>query len=280
MAMPGTEAYRFEDRDGLRVLAWAPFDAASVDAVVTTRDGGVSQGAYGSLNLGLHVGDEPSHVIENRRRAAAAVGLTLGDLVFCNQAHGRAVIAITWNDRGRGAFALEDAIADADAMVTTDPGVGLVVMVADCVPIVLLDPQHGVLACVHAGWRGTVAGVVAAAIDVMTACGAQPRDIVAAMGPAIPASRYQVGDEVADEARAAFGAQTAVIGPDGAGKWRFDLWSANRLVLAEAGVLPGHVTVAPLPTGPGSPFFSDRSTRPCGRFGAIACLTDGPGRGR
>ena len=259
------------ERGALPVLHWPTLDAAGLQAVITTRHGGVSDGAYESLNLGLHVGDEPDAVLSNRRRAAASVSLTLDDLVFCNQAHGREVVTVTSADRGRGAHQLDDAIDLADALVTDSPGVGLVVMVADCVPIVLFDPGRRILGVVHSGWRGTVAKVAAAAIDTMRALGASPEDILVGVGPAIPAERYEVGDEVVAAAEEAFGAQAhQVISPHPGGRHRFDLWAANRLVLAEADVAEKHILSAELPTGPDTDFFSDRAQRPCGRFAAIA----------
>jgi len=105
----------------LDVLAWPSLDALGVDAFVTTRHGGVSAGPYATLNLGLHVGDTPADVLVNRRRVAAALGADLGDVVFCNQAHGRRVAVVSEADRGRGAFRLDDAVASTDALVTTDP---------------------------------------------------------------------------------------------------------------------------------------------------------------
>ncbi len=161
------------------MLAWPSLDALGVDAFVTTRHGGVSAGPYGTLNLGLHVGDTPADVVVNRRRVAAALGTDLGDFVFCQQAHGRRVAVVSGAERGRGALAVDDAIASTDALVTTDPGTVLAILVADCVPIILIDPQAQVLACVHAGWRGTVAGVTGAALhfgeDLALVCTQVPR---------------------------------------------------------------------------------------------------------
>jgi hypothetical protein len=260
----------------LDVLAWPAFDEHPVDVLVTGRQGGVSAGPYESLNLGLHVGDSTAAVLENRRRTAAALGADLSDLVFCNQSHGRNVHVVTAADRGRGTLSQDDAIAATDALVTTEPGIGLVVMVADCVPIVLFDPVARVLSCVHAGWRGTVARVSQAAVEAMAALGSDPADIIAGIGPAISPDRYQVGQEVAEAARQCFGAQETghVLKPDGTGKWLFDLWSANAIVLREAGLRDGSIHLAAVPTGPAgtSPFFSDRAARPCGRFAAVARL--------
>jgi polyphenol oxidase len=271
MSAPVATAYEFRQRGDLEVLAWPAFDGFPLDVMVTTRHGGVSSGSYATLNLGLHVGDEPADVLENRRRAAESLGAGPGDFVFCNQAHGREVHMVTAEDRGRGAWSLDDAIGNADALVTTDPGTVLVVMVADCVPIVLYDPAAHVLACVHAGWRGTVFRVADAALEAMATLGARPGNVIVGLGPAISPDSYQVGDNVAEAAQESFGSQAqTVIRPDGTGKWVFDLWAANRLILREAGVASNHIHVAAIPTGAG--FFSDRAVRPCGRFAAIARL--------
>lgn len=269
--------YRFATRAGLEVLEWPLFDGHPLRAVVTTRKGGLSGGVYRSLNLGLHVGDDPGRVQENRRSAAAAIGLELDDLVFCNQAHGREVVEVTGADRGRGARSMDGAVAEADAMVTSDAGVGLVVMVADCVPIVLFDPVTRTLACVHAGWRGTVARVAGAAVEVIAGRGAAAGDLLAAIGPAIAPARYEVGEDVKAAAEAAFGDFAAqVLAPHPAGRYRFDLWRANRRVLLDAGLRPENLALAGLDTG-GERFFSDRAARPCGRFAALAQITAGHG---
>jgi len=256
------------------VLHWPALDATgAVEAVVTTRHGGVSTGVYATLNLGLHVGDDPAAVVTNRRRAATTVGLDLGDLVFCRQSHGANVAVVTAADRGRGTTADADALDATDAVVTTDTGVGLVVMVADCVPIVLVDPEAGVCACVHAGWRGTVAGVTAATVATMTSLGADPARIVAGIGPAVAPERYQVGAEVVDAARAAFGpAADDLAPPDGTGRWTFDVVGANELALAGAGVAAANIHTMDTDTGHPD-LFSDRAERPCGRFAVLARLT-------
>ncbi len=258
--------------EALSLSHWSIFAGHPVDAAVTTREGGVSSGPYASLNLSLGVGDDPTRVVENRQRAAAALGLTLDDMVFCHQTHGRDVAVVDADHRARGTRSADDAVS-CDAVVTSTPGVGLAVMVGDCVPLVLYDPGAHVVAAVHAGWRGTVQRVSEAAVEAMTGLGADPARIVAGIGPAITAERYQVGDEVADAARQCFdGDVDGVVRSDGTGRWTFDLWAANRRILVEAGVPPGNVEVSPIGTGPGTPFFSDRQARPCGRFAAMARL--------
>jgi YfiH family protein len=262
---------------GLPALAWPVFDAHPLDALVTTREGGVSTGRYRSLNLGLLVGDDSAAVLANRTRVAAAIGSSLDDFVFCEQSHQPNVQIVTAEHRGRGARTAADAIATTDALVTAVPGIVLVVMAADCVPLVLFDPQARVLACVHAGWGGTVRGVTPAAVAAMRTLGADPARIIAGIGPAIHPDLYQVGADVADLAGAAFGDLAAtVVRPDGTGKWLFDLWQANALQLTQAGVPADQVHVAGLDTGPGTPFFSHRREAPCGRFAAVARIHADP----
>lgn len=265
--------YEFSRQAGLPVLCWPAFAGQPLDAVVTTREGGVSAGRYESLNLGLHVGDEEVRVLANRLRVAACLGAVLDDFVFCDQAHNRNVVVVGAEHRGRGARTRGTAIPDTDALVTATPGVVLVVMVADCVPLILYDPVAHVVACVHAGWGGTVRGVTTNAVATMVRLGAQPGRITAGIGPAVAPDRYQVGDDVADAARAAFdGAVAGMIRPDGNGRWLFNLWEANRRQLCAVGVPADQIHLADLPTGKGTAFFSHRAEQPCGRFAAVARL--------
>ena len=260
-------------RAGLPVLTWPVFDGHELDAMVTTREGGVSTGRFHSLNLGLLVGDDPAAVLANRARVASALGSSLDDFVFGEQSHQPKVQVVTDEHRGRGARTMATAIAGTDALVTTVPGIALAVLAADCVPLVLFDPQARILACVHAGWGGTVRGVTPAAVATMRTLGAEPARILAGIGPAIHPDRYQVGAEVAELAAEAFGNQVdAVVRPDGTGRWLFDLWQANTLQLTAVGVPADQVHVAGRDTGPGTPFFSHRSEGPCGRFAAVARL--------
>jgi polyphenol oxidase len=255
---------------GLEVLGWPALGGLPVEAFVTGRGGGVSAGAYESLNVSFAVGDDPGAVLENRRRVAAAVGADLGDFVFSRQVHGAGVRVVTAEDRGAGAFGVDPQVPEADALVTADPSVVLAILAADCVPVVLYDPVAHVLGCVHSGWRGTVARVSAAALAAMRTRGASPQNVIAGLGPAI--SPYQVGADVADAVRRGLGAAaTDVICPDGTGKWLLDLWGANRTVLREARLADGNVHVTPYVTGDGT-FFSDRAVRPCGRLALVARL--------
>ena len=253
---------------------WDQAASFGVAAAVTTRYGGVSSGPYDSLNLGLHVDDDPDLVRENRRRAAAAFGVGLEQTVFAQQVHGTGTSLVTPEHCGRGSLDQTDALRGSDIVVTTAPGPVLVMLVADCVPLLLVDPEAKVLALVHAGWRGTAAGAVGVALEAMATQGARPGRTAAFLGPAIAPLRYQVGPEVRtglSDAVAPAPLDPDVAIGDGAGHWRVDLIAANRQQLRRGGLADDHVFESGTNSDDGR-HFSDRVARPCGRFGLMARL--------
>jgi YfiH family protein len=152
-----------------------------------TREGGVSTGLYSSLNVGRGSKDEPTDVAENRRRAASWFGAEPGELLTCYQIHSATVLVA---ERAWG-----DERPEGDGVVTTEPGLVCGALSADCAPVLLADPNARVIAAVHAGWRGALAGVVESAIDAMTQEGASPMQITAVVGPCIGPKSYEVGEE-------------------------------------------------------------------------------------
>jgi YfiH family protein len=192
-----------------------------------TRQGGVSEGLYASLNVGVGSNDDPVHVLKNRLRAAASLGS--GALVTCYQAHSARVVAARSPWPGTP--------PEADGVVTTTTGLVLGALAADCAPVLLADPEARVVAAVHAGWRGALAGVVGAAVMRMVELGADPARMVAAVGPCIGPTSYEVGLEFlaaftdATPANAPFFTASAM--PD---KRLFDLPAYVLARLAEAGV--------------------------------------------
>lgn len=166
----------------------------------TDRHGGYGNAAFGSFNLALHVGDDPSIVTANRSLLGQALGIDR--ISFVEQVHGTAVHDVTADaasSLGPGGAAAS-APVQADAQVSDAAGVGLAILVADCTPVLLADPDAGVIAAVHAGRRGMVEGVVAAAVDRMRARGAC--SIWAAIGPSIGPRRYEVPAAMRDEVSA------------------------------------------------------------------------------
>jgi len=202
----------------------------------STRRGGVSTGPYATLNVGGKWGDDPEHIAHNRRRLAAAGGFDWTRLYTAKQVHGARVALVV-----DGTLPERVADTEADVVVSAVPGAVVGVYTADCVPILLADDE-GRVAAAHAGWRGTVAGVANAAVEALVSIGARRERLRAALGPSICAHCFEVGDEVA----AAFDAlaPSSVIRADGQ-KPHVDLWEANRLVLAAAGVPEENIDAAP-----------------------------------
>jgi polyphenol oxidase len=268
-----------DEGNSVRFLDWPESAAFGAAIAVTTRHGGVSDGVHESLNLGLHVGDDPERVITNRERAARAFGVELGTVVFANQVHGADATVVGHAERGRGTLQMADAISSSDILVTTAFDTTLAILVADCVPLALLDPEARVLAAIHAGWRGTAAQVSARALDAMSALGAHPERVVAFIGPGVHPARYEVGKDVYDGLARAVAPHTLaaeVARPAGAGRWRVDLMAANRQQLQLTGVTPEHIFDCGITTADDD-YFSDRAARPCGRFALFARLTGSPG---
>ncbi|MCQ8241726.1 peptidoglycan editing factor PgeF [Rhizosaccharibacter radicis] len=161
-----------------------------------TREGGVSEGAFASLNCSMSSGDNADALRENRRRVAAAVGVEAACLLGVTQVHGDAVVT------ARAAWAPGEG-GRADAMVTDRPGLALGVITADCAPVLFLDPAVGVVGAAHAGWRGAAGGILERTLDAMTALGASVSRVVAVVGPCIGPHSYEVGPELRETVRAA-----------------------------------------------------------------------------
>jgi YfiH family protein len=187
----------------------------------TTRDGGVSDPPYDRLNLGGAVGDDPARVAENWRLLEQATGLQFARV---RQVHGARVVRVD---------APCAPAEEADAVLTTAEGVAACVSVADCVPILLADPETGAVAAVHAGWRGTLARAAAEGVLALRReAGAPASRLLAAVGPSIGPCCYEVSEDLAAQFRHALG--DAVVRPESRPK--LDLWRANAVALSQAGV--------------------------------------------
>jgi polyphenol oxidase len=246
---------------------------AALLAGCTGRAGGVSEPPYETLNIGLHVGDDPEAVLENRRRLARALGVELATFAIPRQVHRGGVAAVTADDCGRGSLAIEDAVPDCDALITQDAGVVLAVVLADCVPVILFDPLTPAVGIAHAGWAGTVDHVARNTVDAMRRdFGTDPRSLLAGIGPSIGPASYEVGAEVAERAAAEF-PQASLVHTQGGGKFLLDLWGGNVADLVEAGVPRSNIEVAEIDTYRcADRFYSHRRRRPTGRFFALATL--------
>jgi YfiH family protein len=262
---------------GVRFFSYGLFEPyLNVTNAVTTRVGGRSAPPRDSLNLGLHVGDDPDAVLENRAVIAQILGFEPEALTVAEQVHGSSVAVIRGEDRGRGAVVETDAVRGADAMITNEPDIPLAILVADCVAVSLFDTRRSAIGIVHAGWKGTLDRIVEKAVAAMgRAYATKPEDLIAGLSPAVGPCHYPVGGEVAERFRAAFGADAGrIFGPDSGGRPALDLGEANRLELLRAGVRPERIDASGICTAC-SPdlFYSYRGEgHPTGRFAGIIRL--------
>ena len=183
-----------------------------------TRRGGVSVGGFASLNCSLSGRDERERVRENRRRAAAALGLEPAALHGLMQVHGVAVAEVDATGWAEGEG------PEADALVTRRPGVALGIVTADCAPVLFADAEAGVIGAAHAGWRGAVAGVLEATVAAMERLGARRDRVIAGIGPCIGQASYEVGPDLREAVLARAAGDARFLAPGrSADRWQFDL---------------------------------------------------------
>jgi len=235
----------------------------------STRLGGVSEGCFSSLNLGFHRGDREEAVQENFPRIAASKGGRCEDMVLSRQTHTTNVWVVTEEDRGMGmtgpmeyskrasenpgrsasgGFQLEadGKLEGVDGLVTNIPGICLVTFYADCVPLFFVDPVKKVIGLSHSGWRGTVGKIGRVTVELMQQqYGCEPCDILAAVGPSVCRDCYEVSGDVIERFRESFAEKywKDLFYQKENGKYQLDLWKANEIIFAEAGILPEHTAV-------------------------------------
>ncbi len=237
------------EKNGVVYLTFPKLDAAGVIHGFSTRMGGVSKGHLSSMNLSFSRGDDPENVKENYRRIGEAIGFDSKDLVLSSQIHETTIRLVTKKDRGDGI--LRETMQGIDALVTADEGVPLSTSFADCVPLIFYDPVKKVAALAHSGWRGTVMEIGKLTIEYMTEqFGTDPADIIAAIGPSICRSCYEVSEDVADAFKKIVREEEIplIMDEKGNGKYQLDLWKANELILLKAGIRPENLDITDLCT--------------------------------
>ena len=256
-------------RDGLsfyRKTAWQDLRHG-----IFTRRGGVSVAPFESLNLGGSIGDASAAVKENHRRMYRALDVNPARARSCWLVHGVRTLVINGASEHNG---LPDRLEQADAIITDQADLPLVMRYADCAPLLFYDPVRRAIGLGHAGWRGTVKGIASHIVDQMRASfGCQAGDIEALIGPAISRRNYPVGDEVVAAAQARFGDAADQVLDRGNGQApQFDLWRANELELARLGVNKVEV-MATCTYENTAEFYSHRAEQgSTGRFGVAVSL--------
>ena len=259
------------------VTCWSDEALTSRTGIViafSERTGGVSESPYASLNVAAHVGDEPEAVDENRSRLLSSLGLpSFRDTITCaEQVHGARVELVGVAEAGSGAWASGSCppIAGADALLTLERGVPLMLFFADCVPVVLASfgrNGRGV-GVVHAGWRGALAGLPgSAARSLASALGTECSDVVAYIGPCICPTHYPVGEDVLSQFEGRFGTVSRACAGG------LDLKAVVSKSLAEAGVpMSAQCCLDACTAEQTDRFYSYRAERQTGRHGALAAV--------
>ncbi len=229
-----------KNTDGLRFMTAGTISARHA---FTTRYGGVSEGIWASLNLGTNRGDCEAAVRENYRRLGKATGIPVEHMAFTRQVHGNIVRTVTAADVHE---LFTEVPYEADGLVTDIPGLALVCFTADCVPVLLHEPEAGVIAAVHCGWRSSVADILGNAVGAMCLLGAKPGRITAAIGPAISGCCFQVGGEVTEAVENWLGSADGLYKADetARGKFLLDLKGANARRLVQLGVKEENIAIS------------------------------------
>lgn len=238
----------------------------------STRLGGVSTGDTASMNFSFTLDENAEAVKENFRIFCSAVGLDSERVVLSQQTHTANIRKVTEEDLGKGVWRDRD-YTDIDGLVTNVPGAVLVTQYADCTPLIFFDPVTKTAATSHAGWRGTVAEIAAKTVRIMVSdYGADPKNIIAAIGPNIGQCCYEVDDPVINEInRLSYLDRQLCYTAKGSGKYMLDLREVNREIILHAGIPPENIDVADLCTCCNSDLFhSHRATG--GRRGTLAAF--------
>lgn len=209
----------------------------------TTRYGGVSRGEFASLNLGSNRGDDPEAVRENYRRVCALMGAGIDDCAVTKQVHGSEVRVVTKADRH---VCMSTVPYEADGLVTNERGLPIMCFIADCLPALLCDREHSVIAAVHCGWRSSVADILGETVKKMCALGAKPENIHAAMGAAIGRCCFETDDDVPEAVEKYLSGETQGLFDRRAdGKTMVDLRAANAVRLRQLGLKAENIDISP-----------------------------------
>ncbi|NLJ34390.1 MAG: peptidoglycan editing factor PgeF [Firmicutes bacterium] len=245
------DTFEFTQRRGLEYLTIPAFGATGlVDHAFSTRKGGVSSGAYSSLNLGFGKKDGRENVLENRRRFLQALNLLPSSLVAGKQVHGTGIAVVTEKHRGRGSYSHGDGLPGTDALITNKKGLVLSTYFADCVPLLFLDPVRRVIGTAHAGWKGSIAAIGPKTLARMEgAYATEASHCLVGIGPSIGPCCYEVGKEVLDPLKEVFPTDWYLyVVPGGKGKFHLNLWELNRQQLLAAGVRDKNIFLSSLCT--------------------------------
>ena len=240
-----------------------------IRAFSTQRDAADWSSPYSGFNVCHYTADKPAHIAECRRRMAAELNLPVENLIIPRQTHSANIAVVD-------SMPIDNAaLENIDGIVTSQSDIALCINTADCVPVILVDPESGIIGTVHSGWRGTVERISARAVEAMVRLGATPTNIIAAMGPSICPDCFEVGEEVALKFHQEFGHTTVIPRTP---RPHVDLPRAITLTLTDAGLQPTNIHLPPACSHchPNTYFSARRQSPASGRTLTLILRTQTP----
>jgi len=266
------ELWNWINTNGLQYISLQSWLKEGINMAFSTRLGGVSNGVYESLNMGLHVGDQAEMVLENRRRFLGIFNAQLDDMVACQQVHGNEVMRVNGIDRGKGSRNLGDVIMNCDAMITNEPGIYLMSFYADCIPVYFFDPINRAVGMAHSGWKGTMNKIVVNTVEAMRKeFNTAANELQIFIGPGIANCCFEIQPDLLAKVKTEFSGFHAIINYRQNGSISWDLQETNSQLLVQAGVNPLNISICKLCTAcHADSFYSYRREKgDTGRMGAL-----------
>jgi polyphenol oxidase len=257
------------ENNKMKILKFKNFSKldSELEHFISTRVGGFSKEPFSDLNLALHVGDEQTVVLRNRKQLAKNLQIPLENFVFAKQTHSENIFVVTRENCSSGVFEQVGAIKNVDAFITKEKNIAIAVLVADCVPILLFDKEQKVIAVIHAGWQGTLKEIAKKTVEKMLIeFNCEPKNIIAGVGPSIGPCHFEVQEDVFSQFEKTFGIENKALTKE-QGKLFIDLWSLNKEQLLSAGIPKENIEVMGRCTVcENKDFFSARKEKITGRF--------------
>ncbi|MEC1156929.1 peptidoglycan editing factor PgeF [Cytobacillus horneckiae] len=236
------EPFKLQQREFVMIDDWN--QTYGIIAGMTTKQGGFSQGAFSSLNMGLHVKDSEGDVLKNRRELGEIIHFPIEQWVGAEQTHQTHIENISEHQSGRGSMSYEDSFKGTDGFFTSSKGILLTMCYADCIPIYFLHPSSNAIGIVHAGWKGTVNGIAEEMVKRFKAKGIKASEIKVAIGPGICQDCYIVNDFVIDQAKRFIGGEySKPYQQISEGQYSLDLKLLNKQILIRAGIIESSLQV-------------------------------------
>ncbi|HLS08713.1 peptidoglycan editing factor PgeF [Lentibacillus sp.] len=235
-----TEPFQQVTESSLALTKWEQL-IPGMKAGFTTRNGGISAAPFNTLNLGLHVLDHSENVIANRRKLTEIVHVPLESWVSGEQTHQTNVHMVTNDDKGKGSTRYDTTLKQIDGLMTNQKGILCTAFFADCVPVYFADPKTGYIGIAHAGWKGTVHQIGRKMVETLQSAGADPADLLVAIGPSISRDAYEVDERVVNHIPDEFFEK--VVTPKGNNRFLLDLKELNAEILLQQGVLRHNIDI-------------------------------------